>query len=324
MREIGTIDDEARARRLVDYLLTLDVEAEARVGRRGWGIWVHREDQVERGRAELAAFLADPDAERYRGAARTARERRREAERVEREHRKKTIELRDRLNTISPERCPVTHALIALSLAMALISGVGSDRRILMPFYFAPWEVVQESEAVRQPDGSTATEHGYRIVATLRPIAEGQVWRLFTPMFIHYGFLHLIFNMIWLYRLGGLIELRKSWRRLLLLVMTASPASFLAEHLWDNYWFPEGVPPLPGGMSGVIYALFGYVWMKSDYEPESDLKISTDTIVFMLLWLVLCMTGLVGRIANAAHFAGLAFGMLVGLAPHLWASLRWR
>ena len=64
--------------------------------------------------------------------------------------------------------------------------------------------------------------------------------------------------------------------------------------------------------------------MKSDYEPESHLRIRSDTIIFMLAWLVICMLGIVGRIANAAHFAGLAFGMLVGLVPHLWKSLRWR
>ena len=36
----------------------------------------------------------------------------------------------------------------------------------------------------------------------------------------------------------------------------------------------------------------------------------------MLAWLVVCMTGMVGPIANAAHVAGLVIGMLVGAAPH--------
>ena len=256
MREIGTIEDENRANRLVDYLLTQDVLAEARSNRQGWGVWIHREDQVERGRAELAAFLANPEDAKYLGAARSAREKRKESERLERQHRKKTIDLRGRLNTISLERCPVTHALIGLSLLMAVYSSVGQRTDRLMAFYLAPWKIVREVQTVRQPDGMMASVPTARVVATLEPIAEGQVWRLFTPMFIHYGFLHLVFNMIWLYRLGGLIELRKNSRLLLLLVLTASPVSFLAEYLWDNYWFPADVPPLPGGMSGVIYALW--------------------------------------------------------------------
>lgn len=323
MREIGTIDDEGRARRLADYLLTLDVPAEVRRNQGGWGVWIHREDQVDRGREELAAFLEAPDAEKYQEAVRSAREKRKEADRRDREHRKKTIDLRGRLNTISPERCPVTHALIGLSLLMAVYSFVGERTDRLMPFYFAPWQVVRGVQTVQQPNGMLASVPTERIVATLEPIAHGQFWRLFTPMFIHYGFAHLIFNMIWLYQLGGMIELRKSSRLLLLLALTASPVSFLAEFLWDNYWLPQDIPPLPGGMSGVIYALFGYIWMKSDYEPESHLRIHTNTIIFMLGWLVICTLGIVGPIANAAHFGGLAFGMLVGLSPHLWDGLRW-
>jgi membrane associated rhomboid family serine protease len=37
----------------------------------------------------------------------------------------------------------------------------------------------------------------------------------------------------------------------------------------------------------------------------------------MLLWLVVCMTGTVGPIANAAHVGGLVMGGLWGLIPWL-------
>ncbi len=157
----------------------------------------------------------------------------------------------------------------------------------------------------------------------LRPIAEGQVWRLWTPMFLHFGVTHLVFNMWALYWFGGLIELRKNPRVLGLLVFFSAPASFVAEYFWDVYQHGPNKFLAVGGMSGVIYALFGYVWMKSDYEPESHLHISSRSVGIMLIWLVLCMTGSLGNIANAAHVSGLVFGMMVALGPHLWNSLRW-
>ena len=69
-----------------------------------------------------------------------------------------------------------------------------------------------------------------------------------------------------------------------------------------------------GGMSGVVYALFGYVWMKGRYEPEQGMILHPSTVQTMLLWLVLCMTGFLGNIANAAHVVGLVAGILFGLA----------
>ena len=38
-----------------------------------------------------------------------------------------------------------------------------------------------------------------------------------------------------------------------------------------------------------------------------------NTITMMLFWLVLCMTGLMGPIANAAHVVGLLVGVIFGL-----------
>jgi GlpG protein len=318
MRLVGLIDDEPRARRLADYLLTLEIPAELRTQRdgTGWGVWVIREDQVEHARREFDAFLRAPDDPRYASAARPAQQLRKQADRREREHRRNTIELRGRLNTISALRCPVTHALILGSVVVALLTGVGADWRTLMPLYFSP--PVTEVVAVPIGDGTTlSVPQKVERSSGLDALRRGQLWRLWTPMFIHYGWMHLIFNMSALYGLGGLIELRKGSLLLIALVLAASPVSFLAQYLWDVQRHGFDRPSLPGGMSGVVYALFGYAWMKSDYDPESDIRISSNAIVAMMLWLVLCMTGFLGPIANAAHVGGLVFGLCVGIAPHL-------
>ena len=74
-----------------------------------------------------------------------------------------------------------------------------------------------------------------------------------------------------------------------------------------------GEPQFFLGMSGVVYALFGYIWMKGLYQPEQGMILHPNTITIMLFWLVLCMTGFVGPIANAAHFMGLAAGVAFGV-----------
>ena len=305
MRMVGAIADEGAARRLVDYLLTLEIPSEARPNSgSGWGVWIFNEDHVERGRQELDAFLKHPDAPKYRTASGVASQLRQEAQRADRAHRKNTIDLRGRLDRISPYRCPVTYALIALSVLVAVFSNVGDNRAFLAPLYFSPPTTVE----------SDTGEVRVRS-ARLEPIKRGELWRLWTSMFIHYGWVHLIFNMSVLYRFGGMIELRKNSWVMLGLVLFATPITSLAEYVWDLQSLGPNEIALPGGMSGVVYALFGYVWMKSDYEPDSHIQISNNTVMFMLAWLVLCMTGFLGEIANAAHLSGLIYGMCVGLAP---------
>ncbi len=319
MRLIGTIAQEDQARRLADYLLTIDLPTEVRPAANGWGLWIVHEDRLDRGRQELDAFLADPDDSRYMAAVRTARDRRREAEELEREHKRKTVDLRGRLDVVSPRRCPVVHILIAISVVAAILTNFGKESRRLRPFYFSPPVVVLEQTPADEASGRPAMARLAEHSAGLEPILSGQIWRLFTPMFIHYGLPHLVFNMLALYWFGGLIELRKGSWVLLALVLTAGPVSFFAQYAWDVQQYGLERAGLPGGMSGVIYALFGFCWMRGEYDPESGLRVSSNTVIWMLLWLALCTSGAFGAIANAAHIGGLAFGVGVGLGPYLFS-----
>ena len=69
--------------------------------------------------------------------------------------------------------------------------------------------------------------------------------------------------------------------------------------------------------AGVGFAVLTY-----DYDPDADIKIPTNTVVWMMMWLVVCMTGAIGPIANAAHVVGLGVGLVVGLTPHLMLDRR--
>jgi GlpG protein len=144
------------------------------------------------------------------------------------------------------------------------------------------------------------------------------VWRLVTPIFIHYGPLHLIFNMFWLLDLGAMIETRRGSLFLLVMVLITAAVSNTAQY-YLGHWGVRN--PFFGGMSGVVYALFGYAWIKGKLQPQLGVGVSPQTVTIMLLWLVLCMTGLLGAVANAAHVAGLLGGVVFAYVPYLTRRL---
>ena len=118
--------------------------------------------------------------------------------------------------------------------------------------------------------------------------------------------------MLWLFQLGSMIEGLQGRLRLALLVGVIALVSDVAQYIL--------VGPAFGGMSGVVYGLFGYVWMKGKFDPASGLFIDQRSIILMMVWFGLCFTGWVGPIANVAHAGGLAVGMLWGWLSALVAN----
>ena len=65
MRKIGSLPDEQQARKFEDYLLTLGVRAKVDFSGETWAVWIHDEDDVDRGKQELADFEDVPEHSRY-------------------------------------------------------------------------------------------------------------------------------------------------------------------------------------------------------------------------------------------------------------------
>ena len=142
----------------------------------------------------------------------------------------------------------------------------------------------------------------------LPEIREGAIWRLLTPMFLHFGIFHIVFNMMWTWELGRLIEWRQGIVAFLSITILTSLSANVAQYFVDG--------PLFGGMSGVIYGYFGYVWIQSIFNPRFGIRINPSVVKLLLGWFVVCWSGLLERffniaVANTAHTAGLVSGILI-------------
>lgn len=132
-----------------------------------------------------------------------------------------------------------------------------------------------------------------------------QFWRIFTPSLLHFSVLHLVFNLLWWWYLGGKIENKLGLRPLLVLLLIAGTLPSLVQYLITGPHF--------GGLSGVVYALVGYCWLIGNKRPELGVQLPPAYMGFMLFWLVLGFTDLFGlSIANGAHIGGLIIGLIQG------------
>jgi rhomboid protease GlpG len=316
MRMIGTLAKEDEARKLGDYLLTLNITSRLDSTKDGWVVWVHDEGQVEHARQEFAEFVENPTDSKYQGIDHVARAVRKRLEKQEKDHERNTIDLRGRRNYRPVRRCPVTYALMWASVAVALLTSLGSSHNPIQDsLYITEIRLVPTETRTIGEDGRERTRVAWQEEWNdLESVKKGQIWRLVSPMFLHFGLLHIVFNMLWLFDLGGMVEMRRGSVRLAVLVLVISAVSNLAQYYVED--------PRFGGMSGVVYGLFGYVWIKSHYDPGSGLSLRQGTISTMLIWFLLCVANVIPNVANAAHGAGLAAGALIAFVPHVRQEIR--
>lgn len=140
-------------------------------------------------------------------------------------------------------------------------------------------------------------------------LASGQIWRLLSPAFLHFGWMHLIFNMMWLWYFGRQVESLQGSGRMLLILLLSGIGANLAQYATGTVLF--------GGMSGVDFALLGYVWLMSRRAPGNGFFVPQMLVVFMLGWMLFTMTDMAaavgfGNVANEAHLGGLIVGLALG------------
>lgn len=192
---------------------------------------------------------------------------------------------------------PVTWLFLALCIAGAIWTSVGDNlyRALDLMLLKAVIDGQQVAGFLTLPE----------------TMAQGEFWRLFTPALLHFGWMHLVFNMLWLHELGKRIEPRFGALFMLLLVLASGVASNLIQYGYG------GGSPLFGGFSGIVYALLGFIWVYQWRKPAESFQLPRGVIAFMMIWLLLGVVGvfdqLLGPMANAAHIGGLLAGVLCGV-----------
>ncbi len=289
---IGQLANESNAHTFGDFLYVQGIENRVESQSEGqWAIWVNDEDKIEGAVKLLDAFRTNPNDPKYHTGAKSAAVLRAEEEKTQEAYRKR---LKSRRHLFRPLTAygfgPVTFILIVASVVVFFLSRFGMD--------------------LARISGLLMTDVSVNQSFTLPEVSHGQLWRLVTPIFIHLSPLHILFNMLWLRDLGSMIEARQSSVHLAALVLVIAVGSNLAQ-------FYLGHSLIFGGMSGVIYGLLGYVWLRGRFDPGSGLFLHQSTVVMMLIWLVVCYMQIVPGVANTTHLTGLIMGAAWGYLSSL-------
>jgi len=129
-------------------------------------------------------------------------------------------------------------------------------------------------------------------------------WRLLGPAFIHFSLLHIAFNTMWWWQLGGAIEKIFGKSVVINLFLISAIVSNIGQFLVSG--------PNFGGLSGVVYAVVGFAWWSGWLMPDKGLSLSKPIVGFLLVWLLLGYINiLMVEIANTAHLLGLIAGCLM-------------
>lgn len=187
---------------------------------------------------------------------------------------------------------PVIAVVALLSIGIFLAFFLGAPQQWMAFLTFTPFEI-----------------HGREI--SFLPMGN-QYWRLITPVFLHFGWLHITFNSLWLWELGSRVERVTGSANTLGLLLVIALVSNVSQYTF-------GGPGIFGGMSGVVYGLLGFSWVAPLIQPNWQIQPPRAIMLFMVGWLFLCMFGVVeflgfGAIANAAHLGGLLCGLFLGVA----------
>lgn len=291
MRLIGHLPNETSALTFSDFLYVQGIHNQIEHENDGWGIWIHSEDEIDKAKDLLNGYLGNPNDPRFHKHSRRATQLKEQEVKEDQAAKEKTFDRTTLFKSSMPYGVgPLTVLIMAVTIGASGLQLTNPDAQL--------YQLLKISNYTGE----------------LREVMTGEVWRLFTPALLHGGWIHLFFNMWWLLDLGSMIEGRQSSRNLLALILVTGILSNLAQ------WKFEGPDFL--GMSGVVYGLLGYIWMKGKYDPSSGLFLHPQIVLMMLIWFFACWFRLIPSIANYAHTGGLVVGMAWGLVSSFWGKRR--
>lgn len=148
-------------------------------------------------------------------------------------------------------------------------------------------------------------------------IVQGEWWRLITPVFLHIGIMHFLFNSIALLSLGSLVERVYGSARFLALYFLSGIAGNIASFLFSD---------APGaGASGAIFGTLGaIIYFVLHSKADWSKALGRDVVLILTVNILIGM--FYPSIDNYAHLGGLVGGflmaVLLGLPHRSWRSMQ--
>jgi membrane associated rhomboid family serine protease len=138
-------------------------------------------------------------------------------------------------------------------------------------------------------------------------IWEGDIWRIFVNLFHHGNLMHIFFNLYALYIFGSFSELFLGKFKYLIFIILCG--------LFQQISCQLTIEPGAIGLSGIIFGLFGFLWMIKPLDPTIEKFMRPELIKLMLVQLVIFIPLTYFNfinIANVGHISGLVYGVLFG------------
>jgi GlpG protein len=138
-------------------------------------------------------------------------------------------------------------------------------------------------------------------------VFSGSYWGLISNNFLHTQWWHILFNLSWFWLFGKKIEFHSNKVFYGFLLLSAALVTSLAQLTVSG---TTGI-----GLSGIVYAMFGYLMIRSRYDAAYKGFLSNNTIILFLVWLFVCIAltrfGILA-VGNAGHFGGFLWGVSLG------------
>ncbi|WP_300175623.1 rhomboid family intramembrane serine protease GlpG [uncultured Aliivibrio sp.] len=267
MQRLITLSNPRAGQAFIDYMAARQIDIRMMPEGEGqFALWVVSDDTyLLEVESELQAFLSNPNDTKYQSAS---------WEMAESRTAKFTYGSPDFIKMIKAKAGVFTLVIMVVCIVIFILQQLGWNNVIFQALHF-PANQTQSIE----------------------------IWRWFSHALLHFSAMHIIFNLLWWWQLGGDIELRLGRTKLVQLFLFSALFSGLGQ-----YWI-EGANF--GGLSGVVYALLGYSWFIGWLAPEKGISVSKPIVGFMLVWIILGYAQPFMAIANTAHLAGLITGCVI-------------
>ena len=137
---------------------------------------------------------------------------------------------------------------------------------------------------------------------------DGEYWRLFTSMFLHFGFEHLASNMLVLFALGTTLEKGIGHLRLLIIYLISGVGANIVSQLW-SVRIDEEV--LSAGASGAVFGLMGGIVFAGLFAKEWIGSLTPGRVALMLI--LSLYHGVSEGVDDVAHVSGLFIGFMTAI-----------